>query len=127
MRLDFSAVAENWPVILHGFLLTLTVSALALLLGLALGTVLAIGRLSASRLTAVSALALIEVIRDLPFMVILFMMFYLLPALGLRLPALETGIFTLGLYAAAYFAEIIRGAILSVPKGQMDSALALGM
>ncbi len=70
---------------------------------------------------------LIEAIRDLPFMVILFVMFYLPPAFGLRLPAFAVGVFTLSVYSAAYFAEIIRGAILSVPRGQMDSARATGM
>jgi ABC-type amino acid transport system permease subunit len=60
-------------------------------------------------------------------MVILFIMFYMLPACGIRIPAFAVGVLTLGLYGAAYYSEIIRGAILSVPRGQMDSARATGM
>jgi His/Glu/Gln/Arg/opine family amino acid ABC transporter permease subunit len=127
MKLDFGSLVQYWPVILSGFLLTLVVWAIALVLALALGTALATARLSRNRLTAWVALMLVEVIRDLPFMVILFMAFYLLPAIGVRVPAVDVGIATLGVYAAAYYAEIIRGAILSVPRGQMDSARATGM
>jgi len=127
MRLDFSAVLHYWPVFLHGFLLTLAASVLALAPSVALGAAIALGRLSRLRLMAVAMLMLIEAIRDLPFMVILFVMFYLPPAFGLRLPAFWIGVFTLSIYSGVYFAEIIRGAVLSVPRGQMDSARATGM
>ena len=127
MKFDFGIVLQYWPVILSGFVLTLIASGLALVLSLVLGTLMAIGRLSRNRLMAGATLMLVEVIRDLPFMVILFMTFYLLPAVGLRLPAFEVGVLTLSLYAAAYYAEIIRGAVLSVPRGQMDLARATGM
>lgn len=127
MRLDFSEVLHYWPVFLHGFLLTCAISALALVPSVALGAAIAVGRLSRHRVMAGAMLILIEVIRDLPFMVILFVMYYLPPAFGLRLPAFWIGVLTLSIYSAAYFAEIIRGAILSVPRGQMDSAQATGM
>jgi polar amino acid transport system permease protein len=127
MQFDFGIVFHYWPVILSGFLMTLLASGIAFVLSILLGTALALCRLSRNRLTAGAALSVIEVIRDLPFMVILFLIFYLLPACGIRIPAFEVGILTLGLYAAAYYSEIIRGAVLSVPRGQMDSARATGM
>jgi polar amino acid transport system permease protein len=124
---DFTTVFQYWPVILSGFLLTLLVSGLSLVFSLILGTVLALGRLSRNQTMVGLTSVLVEVFRDLPFMIILFLMFYLPPALKLRFPAFEVGVFTLSIYAAAYYAEIIRGAILSVPRGQMDSARATGM
>lgn len=127
MTLDFSSIAPYWPVFAQGLLLTLVASALALVMALALGTAVALCRLSRSRLAAGAALGFVEIMRDLPFMVLVFLVFYLLPACDIRLPAFAVGVFTLGLYEAAYFSEIIRGAILSVPKGQMDSARATGM
>jgi ABC-type amino acid transport system permease subunit len=60
-------------------------------------------------------------------MVVLFLIFYLLPAFGIRLPAFAVGVITLSLYSGAYFSEIMRSAILAVPKGQMESARATGM
>ena len=60
-------------------------------------------------------------------MVILFLFFFGLPAYGIRLPEFVVGLTALCLYTAAYFAEIIRGAILSVAKGQMEFARACGM
>lgn len=127
MTLDFSSVAHYWQVFAEGLSLTLAASLLALAMALSLGAILAVCRLSRGRLMAGAALAFIEVMRDLPFMVLAFLAFYLLPALEVRLPAFAVGVLALGFYEAAYFAEIIRGAILSVPKGQMDSARATGM
>lgn len=72
-------------------------------------------------------MALSEIERDLPFIVLLFLVFYLLPVLGVKLAPLVVGVITLSIYGAAYFAEIIRGAIQSVPKGQMEAARSTGM
>lgn len=127
MTFDFLSVLPYWFVFVQGLSLTLAVSLLALAIAMAMGAVLAVCRLSPARVAASAALVFIELMRDLPFMVLVFLVFYLLPALGVRLAAFEVGVLTLGLYEAAYFAEIIRGAILSVPKGQMDSARAAGM
>jgi His/Glu/Gln/Arg/opine family amino acid ABC transporter permease subunit len=127
MTFDFLSVAQYWAVFAEGLYLTLAASLLALALALALGAVLALGRLSRRRLVSGAALVFIEVVRDVPFMVLVFLVFYLLPTIEIRLPAFGVGVLTLGVYEAVYFAEIIRGAILSVPKGQMDSARAIGM
>lgn len=127
MRFDFSIYVEYGPLIVRGLLLTIASSAMALVLSLIFGAVIVLARLSRNRLSVYSAMAFVEVMRDLPFMVVLFLIFYLLPAFGLHLPAFAVGVITLSLYAAAYFSEIMRGAIQSVPKGQMESARATGM
>jgi His/Glu/Gln/Arg/opine family amino acid ABC transporter permease subunit len=127
MSFDFSIFVTYWPLILRGLLLTIAASILGLLLSLIFATLVVLARLARNRMAVYAALSFVEVMRDLPFMVVLFLLFYLPPAVGLRWPAFAIGVITLGLYAAAYFSEIMRGAINSVPRGQMDSALALGM
>jgi polar amino acid transport system permease protein len=127
MAFDFSIYASYWPLILRGLLLTVASSGIALVLSLIFGVVIVLARLSLNRLAAYAAIAFVELMRDLPFMVVLFLIFYLLPAFGLKLPAFAVGVITLSLYAGAYFSEIMRGAIQSVPKGQMESARATGM
>lgn len=127
MTFDFSIYVAYWPLILHGLLLTIASSAIALVLSLIFGAAVVLARLSRNRLAVYGAIAFVEVMRDLPFMVVLFLIFYLLPAFGIRLPAFAVGVMTLSLYAAAYFSEIMRGAVQSVPKGQMESARATGM
>jgi polar amino acid transport system permease protein len=127
MIFDFSIYVSYWPLILRGLLLTIAASGIALVLSLIIGAVIVLARLSRNRLAVYAAIAFVDVMRDLPFMVVLFLIFYLLPAFGIRLPAFAVGVITLSLYAAAYFSEIMRGAIQSVPKGQMESARATGM
>jgi len=127
MNYDFASVFEFWPMLAKGFLLTLAVSAVGFVASLIIGTVVGLGRLSHSRFVAGISLAFIEFGRNLPFIVILFVLFFFLPAVEIRLPAFIVGAIALSIHAGAYFAEIVRGAILSVPKGQLDSARAVGM
>jgi len=124
---DYSIIVTYWPIIVKGIGFTIALSALAILVAPVLGTAIAMARLS--RIRAVRAIAgtYVEIGRNLPFMVILFLFFFGLPAYGIRLPEFVVGLTALCLYTAAYFAEIIRGAILSVAKGQMESARACGM
>jgi polar amino acid transport system permease protein len=127
MALDFSGVTGFWPFLARGFLFTALYAGLGIAIGSMVGAVLAFARLSRSRIAVGVAIGVLELCRNLPFMVLLFLTFYLLPAIGIRLPAPVIGVAALGLYGGAYFSEIIRGAILSVPKGQMESARAAGL
>jgi His/Glu/Gln/Arg/opine family amino acid ABC transporter permease subunit len=127
MKFDFSIYVTYGPVLIRGLLLTIAASGIAIVLSPILGAGLALARLSRYRIAVGFAMAFIEAMRDLPFMVVLFLTFYLLPALGIRLPAFAVGVITLSLYSGAYFAEIMRSTILAVPKGQMESARATGM
>ena len=127
MTFDVAILAEYWPVILRGLGLTIAASAIALVCALVVGLVVALLRMSRLRVVAILAATYIELGRNLPFMIIAFLIFYGLPRWGIRLPAFIVGVIALSLYAGAYFAEIIRAAIISVPKGQMESARAIGM
>ena len=69
----------------------------------------------------------VEIFRNTPFLVQAFILYFAFPRLGIRMDATVAGIVVLTLYAGAYFSELIRGGILSVPKGQLETARALGM
>ena len=127
MPFDFSILTAFWPLFARGLFITIAASGLALVFSLLFAVVVVLARIARNRIASYAAIAFVEIMRDLPFMLVLFLIFYLLPAIGIRLPAFAIGVVTLSLYSAAYFSEIMRGAIQSVPRGQMDSARALGM
>jgi polar amino acid transport system permease protein len=127
VRFDWAILVEYWPVILHGVGLTLAASLIGVVFGLIVGLVIALMRMSHTWGVPAIAAAYIELGRNLPFMIIAFLIFYGLPRWGIQMPAFVVGAIALSLYAGAYFAEIIRAAIQSVSKGQMESARAMGM
>ncbi len=65
--------------------------------------------------------------RNVPFLIQIFLLFFALPSIGIRLDALQAGTIALASYAAAYFSEIVRGAISTIPAGQTEAARALGV
>jgi His/Glu/Gln/Arg/opine family amino acid ABC transporter permease subunit len=127
MEFDFSVVAFGLPILLRGLGNTVLFCAIALPAGLLVGSAVALMRLSRQWIARAPAAAFVEIIRDTPFLVQAFLLFYGLPTFGIRLNAATAGIIVLTIHSGAYFAEGIRGAILSVPKGQLEAARALGM
>lgn len=127
MRFDPSIIFENWQLFANGLLTTLLIVLVALPLAFVIAIPIAFMKLS--RLWPLRALAIfyIEVFRNAPFLIVLYVIFYALPTLQIRLPALVVGTGVLCLYASSYLAEIIRGAFLAVPKGQLEAARAVGM
>jgi len=127
MNLDMSVVAFGLPILLRGLMSTIALCGVSLLLGLVLAICIALMRLSRRAYLRYPAIWFVEVIRNTPFLVQAFIVYYALPSLGIRIDAISAGILVLTMYGGAYFAESIRGAILSVPKGQMEAARAVGM
>jgi polar amino acid transport system permease protein len=126
-QFHFDAVAVAWPELLYGCWLTLRITLISLFFALfvALGTVMArTSRFAPSRWFA---RAFIEFIRNTPFLVQVFFLFFALPAIGLSLTAGTAAILALALNGGAYGAEIIRGGINSIHKGQGEAARALGL
>lgn len=74
-----------------------------------------------------SATAFIELFRNTPFMIQVFLLFYVLPFYGIRIPANIVGIIGLALFGSVYYAEIIRAGIDAIPRGQLESAKSTGM
>ena len=128
MDLDFSPVWQGWSALLHGALVTVELTACALLLGCVLGLLVGIGRLNPKRRCLYAACtAYVAVIRGTPLLVQLFILFFGLPHFGILLPAFLCGVLGLGVYSGAYVSEIVRGAIQSIDRGQTLAAESLGM
>jgi polar amino acid transport system permease protein len=127
-RWDFSPVLANWDLLALGLGNTLRVTATALLFGIQLGLVLALLRLSPRRWLRWPAGFVIEVFRTTPPLVQLFWFFFALPLLvGVEMTPFLAAALTFSIQSAAFFAEVFRGGIVSIERGQWEAARAIGM
>jgi polar amino acid transport system permease protein len=127
-RWDFSPVFANWPLLAQGLLNTLKVTAVSLSFGLAFGLVLALLRLSPRRFLSLPAGFVIEVFRTTPPLVQLFWFYFALPLLiGVEMTPFGAAVLTFSIQSAAFFAEVFRGGIVSIERGQWEAAKAIGM
>ena len=111
-----------------GIEVTLAFTLGTILLGMVMGLLIGLGRLSPSRLVNVPLVALIEVFRCTPLLVQIVWCYYALPViLGIQIPAIAAATLVLSLYTGAFYAEIFRGGIVSIERGQWDAARALGL
>ncbi|MGV7213825.1 amino acid ABC transporter permease [Bradyrhizobium sp. UFLA05-112] len=125
---DFSPVWNNAGFLLGGLLNTLWLSACAIVLGMAIGLVLGLMRLAKSRALSLAATAIIEFYRNTPPLVHFFWYFYGLPIVtGVSLSPFSAALLALSVQSGAFFAEVFRGGIVSIEKGQWEAARALGM
>jgi len=125
--LALEALIESLPSLLDGLVVTLLLTAFGILLGTTLGIVLATGRSYAKRPIAYSILIYEKVLRGIPLLVLLFLIYFGLPQIGINMDAFTAAIIGLGLRSSAYQAQIYRGAINSIPEGQIHAAFSLGM
>lgn len=127
MNFSFEIIAEAWPTFAEGLETTAIFCSVATVLALVLAVPIALAQLSRSWLWRAPARVLVEIVRDTPFLVQVFVIYFVLPPVGIAMSSTAAGILALTIHGAVYFAESIRGAILSVPKGQVDAARATGM
>ena len=106
---------------------TLVLTAFGILLGTTFGIALAMGRSYGKKLLSFSILIYEKVFRGIPLLVLFFLIYFGLPQIGINLDAFTSAILGLGLRSAAYQAQIFRGAINSIPEGQVTAAYSLGM
>ena len=118
---------ESLPSLFDGLVVTLLLTAFGVLLGTTLGIVLATGRSYASRPIAYLILIYEKVLRGIPLLVLLFLIYFGLPQIGINMDAFTAAVISLGLRSAAYQAQIFRGAINSISEGQIHAAYSLGM
>lgn len=116
-----------WPMAWKAIAVTIPLTAISFVVGLALALVTAIGRMSTSALPRGLARAYISVIRGTPLLVQLFLIFYALPEIGVDFPPFVAAVIALSLNVGGYAAEIIRSAIESIPRGQWEAAQTIGM
>lgn len=119
--------ASFLPLIGRAALMTVAVSACAMVLAVAWGLVLALARRYGRWPFRMAATGYIEIVRGTPLLIQILFIFYGLPSLGIRLDPFVAGVVALGLNYAAYEAENYRAGLQSVPHGQMEAALALNM
>ncbi|ABM80542.1 amino acid ABC transporter permease [Hyperthermus butylicus] len=128
---SLSSIFENLEpyigVILSGLPNTLILTFGGFGIGLIVGPLLAFLEVYGPRPLARLAAAVEEVIRGIPLLVIMFLVYFGLPELGVRLDPLTAAVVSIGIRSLAYQSQIIRSAILSIPAGQWEAALALGM
>lgn len=122
-----ASLAQAWPLLWQGLQLTLLLAAVALPLAFAAGLLLAGAWSLRLRGLSGAIVALIDVLRSFPVLVLLILIFYGLPFVGLRLPNFGAAVLALVLNNAGYFGEILRAGIASVPAGQDDALRALGL
>jgi glutamate/aspartate transport system permease protein len=134
---DFDVIRRALPYLFYeGMTFTLTLTALATAGGLVFGTLIALMRLSGSRLLAFVAGAYVDFMRSLPLVLVIFWFYFLVPYLGqwltgasrpIHVGAFASSLITFILFEAAYFSEIMRAGIQSISKGQPAAAQALGL
>jgi polar amino acid transport system permease protein len=146
---DFPFLLRYAPLFWKGVAVTLAYTAGTIFLGLILGLLIGLGRLARANWSALSAIplkfwlvspafwafplqwcliAFVEAFRCTPLLVQIVWVYYALPVLlGVQIPATVAAIMTLSCYTAAFYAEIFRGGILSIERGQWDAARALGL
>jgi polar amino acid transport system permease protein len=128
MELDFSPVWNGWRELAHGTMLTVEITVGATALGCVVGLAVGLGRLDPHRrLIYAACTTYVSFIRGTPLLVQLFIWFFGLPHFGINLPAFFCGVVGMGMYSGAYVSEIVRGAIQSIDRGQMEAARSLGM
>lgn len=124
---DFSPLIAFWPAFLEGALTTLQMTAIAVAGGLVIGILLAIARRSSSRALQLLSGAYIELVRNTPYLIQIFFIFFGLSSAGLRLPIFVAAVLTLVINVGAYTAEIVRAGMDTIPPGQIEAAEALGL
>lgn len=125
--LDFSSLLPYWPVFLKGAWLTLKMTVVAVFFGVMLGTLVAFAKRGKSRLLSRVCAMYIETVRNTPFLVQIFILFFGLASVGIRMPTFAAAVLAMIINIGAYAAEIIRAGLESVPRGQIEAAECLGL
>ena len=126
-QLDFSFLSEYWPDLARGVWLTVQLAALSIILGFLVGAVFAVGRASKHKGVRIVAGIYIEVVRNTPLLVQMFVIFFGLSSMGLRLSANTAAVLALVINTSAYTCEIVRAGLESIRSGQLEAAHCLGL
>ena len=127
LTLDFGAVLQDWPMLARGLAMTAALTAVSALVGGALGVACAWARTWGPRWLGRVVAVYVELIRNTPFIVQLFFIFFGLPGLGVKLSPEAASVLAMVINLGAYAAEIIRAGIASTPRGQVEAALSLAL
>ncbi len=134
---DFDVIQRSWIYLFRdGMTFTLTLTALAMVGGIFFGTLLAMMRLSSFRPLSLLAGGYVNLMRSLPLVLVIFWFFFLVPYIGawligakdpVKVGAFWSAVITFTMFEAAYYCEIMRAGIQSIPRGQVSAGYALGL
>jgi glutamate/aspartate transport system permease protein len=134
---DFDVIQRSWVYLFTtGMAFTLKLTVLAMAGGILVGTILAVMRLSSIRIIPAVAATYVNVIRAIPLVLVIFWFYFLVPYVGawiigsdqpIKVGAFMSSLITFTMFEAAYYCEIMRAGIQSIPRGQVSAGLALGM
>jgi len=127
IQFDFGAVLTEWPLLLHGICWTIGLTAVATVIGLALGIAFAWARASGPTWLRWVVGTYVELVRNTPFIVQLFFIFFGLPAAGVKLSPETASVIAMVVNLSAYATEIIRAGIAATPRGQIEAAQSLAL
>lgn len=128
MTLDFDLMTRSLPLLIQGAWLTIQITAISVLLGTLIGLAIGIMRVSSNPFLSRPAVVYVEFIRGTPLLVQLFLVHFGAPQiLGFPLEAYVSAVVAMSINSGAYVAEIVRGGIQSIEKGQMEAARSLGL
>jgi polar amino acid transport system permease protein len=127
VTLDFPAVLAEWPMLARGVAATAVLTAVSAVAGLVLGVACAWARTWGPKALGAVVAAYVELIRNTPFIVQLFFIFFGLPSLGLKLSPEAASVIAMVINLGAYAAEIVRAGIDATPRGQVEAGLALAL
>jgi polar amino acid transport system permease protein len=126
-QFDFGALLPYWAEFLRGCWLTIVLAAIAIAAGLLIGVATAMARSSRSATLRLTATCYIEAIRNTPFLVQVFFIYFGMPSVGISLRPWSAAVLALSVNCGAFSAEVIRGGIAGIARGQYEAGIALGL
>jgi His/Glu/Gln/Arg/opine family amino acid ABC transporter permease subunit len=127
MDFDLAVTWDAMPRLLGGAVITLILSAVSLAISVVLATLLTVLRATGGKLARIAISVYVSYVRGTPLLVQIFLVFYVLPTIGIDFGPITAGIAALSLSSAAFTLEIMRGGLAAIPKGQFEAARALGL
>src|SRR5205823_264236 len=124
---DFGGSIEYLPDLFRGALVSVELTFCVMVIGLIFGLIIALMRISHSRLLRFLSTGYVEAVRGTPCLLQLFYIYFVLPAFGIRFDPFMSGVIGLSVNYSAYLSEVYRAGILAVPRGQLEASQALGM
>ena len=126
-QFDFGALLPYWQSFLSGALTTIEITVFSVIIGLGIGIACAIARRSQVAVLRAVVGVYIEAVRNTPFIVQIFFIFFGLSSVGIRMPIIAASVFAMVINVGAYTAEIFRAGIEAIPRGQFEGSQALGL
>ncbi|WP_433511562.1 amino acid ABC transporter permease [Nonomuraea sp. CA-143628] len=120
-------LVDSFPDLLAGLAITIMLGLISFVLGSALGALVTLARISASRVLRALAAAYVSVFRGTPLLIQIMIVYFGLPQLGLQIPPIPSAIIAFTLFSAAYLSENFRAGVLGVDKGQWEAAASMAM